>query len=109
MTTINVYNGKKDKTFRVQIRRTGHPPISESFKSFREVKQWAKIMETGLAMPNPLMRIKNQLENIEPQPSSQESSYTMKDLISRYRKDVMPFKAKTTQKTNEPSSIGSKN
>ena len=64
MATINVYNGKKGKTYRVQIRRTGHPIISESFKSLREAKHWAKIMEAGLATPNPLMQIKDCLNTV---------------------------------------------
>ena len=64
MATINVYNGKKGKTYRVQIRRTGHPIISESFKSLREARYWAKIMEAGLATPNPLMQIKDRLNTV---------------------------------------------
>src|SRR6266545_2718962 len=84
MATINVYNGKKGKTYRVQIRRTGHPIISESFKSLREARYWAKIIEAGLATPNPLMQIKDHLDTVKTVSSHLETSYTMQDRILKY-------------------------
>ena len=102
MATINVYNGKKGKTYRVQIRRIGQVPLSETFKSLQEAKQWAKIMEAGLSTPHSLLRIKQSLEAVDPATSSIESLYTMNDLIARYRESVMPQMAKTTRRSYPP-------
>ena len=46
--SIKTIQGKKGKTFCVQIRMKGHPHISKTFKELKAAKQWLK--ETSYAM-----------------------------------------------------------
>ncbi|MBY8976955.1 site-specific integrase [Rhodobacteraceae bacterium NNCM2] len=76
MATIRNRNGK----WQVQVRRDGHALRSKTFQSKRDANQWAQQMEAELDA-NVLKFDPRVLERT-----------TMRDLLTRYRREVTPLK-----------------
>lgn len=71
---------KRGHRYHVQIRRSGHPPLTRSFTAKSDAERWARDQETKI----------DRGEN--PDNPASLRSITFGDLLRRYRKDVTPRK-----------------
>lgn len=73
----------KDGTthYRVRIRIKGHKPVSKNFKTLTHAKQWKRVTE-------------GQIEEGLYLSFSKADQYTLSNAIDRYRKEILPHKAK---------------
>lgn len=67
------------KSYHVQVRIRGFPPQTQTFKSKTLAKEWAALTETDLKAGRLLPRVIAE-------------RYTVSDLLTRYRKEVLPLK-----------------
>ena len=67
------------KSYHVQVRIRGFPPQTQTFKSKTLAKEWAALTETDLKAGRLLPRVIAE-------------RHTVSDLLTRYRKEVLPLK-----------------
>lgn len=67
------------KSYHVQVRIRGFPPQTQTFKSKTLAKEWAALTETDLKTGRLLPRVIAE-------------RHTVSDLLTRYRKEVLPLK-----------------
>ncbi|MGI9360720.1 MAG: tyrosine-type recombinase/integrase [Parasphingorhabdus sp.] len=86
MATIQKREGKNGQTYRVMIRIHGYPPVQRTFKRLTDAKNWAQ--ETELGMRRGDIR----------SASSEAKKRTLADAIEKYREDILPHKAISSQR-----------
>src|SRR5712691_2642728 len=79
MATIERRNG----TYRVKVRRKGAPPLTATFTHLAEAKKWAQVTE-GAVLEGRHFR------------ASEAKKHTLTDVITRYRREVLPHKRAST-------------
>jgi hypothetical protein len=73
---------KRGNTFRVQIRRKGHPPQTRTSESKADAKAWAKRVEGRIDAKDSYDR--------EPKPA--KVSMTLGEALKRYNREITPTK-----------------
>lgn len=86
MAVIEKRERKDGTIYRVKIRLQGVPPQTKSFQRLTDAKIWAQ--ETELALRKGEYRIT----------SSEAKKRTLADVIEKYREDVLPSKAPSSQR-----------
>lgn len=86
MAVIEKRERKSGTVYRVKIRLQGIPPQERSFKRLTDAKVWAQ--ETELALRRGEYRLA----------ASEAKKHTLSDVIRKYREDVLPHKAMTSQR-----------
>ena len=79
---------QKDGTivYRVQVRLTGHPPVTATFKRKTDARRWAQKVETDIREGRYFQ-------------TAEAKRHTFTELIDRYVRDVLPTKG--TQRENQ--------
>ncbi|WP_256258315.1 integrase [Burkholderia ubonensis] len=78
MATINKRKGVRGVTFNVKIRKKGYPPLSRSFKTLVEAKEWAATTELRMSRGEaPRDRTAHEM--------------TVGEALERYSKEIMPL------------------
>jgi integrase len=78
-------NGKGEVIYRVQVRLKGHHPETASFSRKTDAKKWAAQTESAIREGRHFK-------------TTAAKKHTLKDLVSRYVKQVLPTKPKSYQK-----------
>ncbi len=87
MANIQKREGKNGPTYRVQVRVHGFPPQNETFRRLSDAKTWAQQVEAAI-------------HRGEFKSSHQEAKrHTLKDVVDRYRREILPNKAASTQRS----------
>ena len=86
MATIEKRTRKTGTFYRVRIRVQGLPEIQKSFTQRTDAKLWAE--QTQAAIRNGEYR----------QVTKSSQGYTLANVIERYRNDILPDKAASTQR-----------
>ncbi len=89
MADILKREGKKGTTYQVRVRISGFPIQVKSFTKLSDAKTWAQ--QTELAIKKGEML--NVLEG--------SKKYTLSDVLKKYRAEVLPYKAASTQRFEE--------
>ncbi|QTD94160.1 tyrosine-type recombinase/integrase [Burkholderia anthina] len=77
MATINKRKGIRGITFNVKIRKKGYPPLSRSFKTLAEAKEWVTVTELAMTRGEaPRDRTAHEM--------------TVGQALERYSKEIMP-------------------
>lgn len=79
-------------SYRVQVRIKGHPIQCATFKEKTKAEKWARKMEIAIDDGQHLAIIESK-------------KHTLKELIERYTKDVLPTKSKTRRETERHLAI----
>jgi len=78
--------GSSGVTWRVRIRRRGHPPETKSFDTREQAKAWARQVEHGMDRGNYVS-------------SKKADRTTLKETLERYLREVTPTKKGSLQET----------
>jgi len=76
MASIQKREGKRGTTYRVQVRRKGHPPETATFERLTDARQWAQQTETAITEGRHLL-------------ISQARRRTFAEMIDRYIREVI--------------------
>jgi len=79
MATIERRKG----AYRVKVRRKGAPSLTATFTHLAEAKKWAQVTE-GTVLEGRHF------------PTTEAKRHTVRDLLERYRNDVLPHKRAST-------------
>jgi len=93
MATIEKRERKTGTVYQADVRIHGFPRQKKTFKRLTDAKLWAQQTEASIR--------KGEFQNVV----STARSKTLNDVIQRYRDDVLPHKAETTQRA-ETTYIG---
>lgn len=86
MATIQKRQRKNGTVYRAMVRIKGFPEQQKTFKRLTDAKMWAEQTQASIR--------KGEFQNIV----KTANSKTLKDVIKRYRDDVLPHRAATTQR-----------
>ena len=86
MAVIDKRVGKKGVSYRARVRVHGYPVQAKTFKRLTDAQTWAKRIETQIA--------DGEFRNV----STQAKKQTLADVIHKYREDVLPHKAPSSQR-----------
>ena len=89
MADILKRDGKKGTTYQVRIRVAGFPIQVKTFAKLSDAKTWAQQTESAIKKGEHL----NVIDSAK--------KYTLTDVLKRYRQDVLPHKAVSTQRVEE--------
>src|SRR5690606_7223904 len=78
-----------DATYRVRIRIQGLPEKQKTFKRLTDAKLWAQQTEAAIR--------RGEVTNVV----TKSKGKTLADVITRYRREVLPHKAETSQRAAE--------
>jgi len=89
MATIQKRKRDGSTVYRAMVRIKGFPPQQKTFKRLTDARLWAQQTEAAIR--------KGEFKNVV----STANSRTVADLIARYRKEVLPHKAPSTQRAEQ--------
>lgn len=89
MAFIEKREGKRGTSYQVRIRIPGFPPQVKSFPKLSEAKTWAQQTESAIKKGETLNVLEGAKKN------------TLSDVLRRYRAEVLPHKAASTQRFEE--------
>jgi hypothetical protein len=85
-------NQDGDEVFRVKVRLQGRPSHTATFQRKTDAKQWAAQVESDLLRGRYFR-------------SAEDQKHTVSDMIVRYLQEVLPHKAKKTQRPRAATSL----
>ena len=84
MATIARRPGKNGQTnYRAQVRRKGAPPLSATFTKLSDARKWIQVTEAAIVEGRHFK-------------TAEAKRHTLAELVDRYRRDVLPWKAQET-------------
>jgi len=87
MASIKEIRDKDGKiiSYRVQVRRKGHPDQSSNHERLTDARKWAEDIESAIRQGKHF-------------PTTESKKHTLGDLVDRYIRDVLPTKPKSEKK-----------
>tara|TARA_Y100000780_G_scaffold191058_1_gene178919 strand:- start:11845 stop:12960 length:1116 start_codon:yes stop_codon:yes gene_type:complete len=86
MAVIDKRVGKKGTTYRARVRVHGYPTQAKTFKRLTDAQAWARRVETQIEDGN--------FQIV----SNKAKKYTLSDVIEKYRNEILPQKALSSQR-----------